>query len=126
MPRVMDAHKLLEEAWGYLCDVENDVQKAIDCDHRDLLPNLHGAGVLYSQNAAAPTTYAGEVVVTPVMQFHTRHQLEQYLGEVAKMFIRELKLAKPKAIGNMWVACSVNPGRMCYELTLAIPFSRED
>ena len=123
MPRVLDAHTMLEHAWPYLCDVENGIQSALtNCDHRDLLPTLYGPV------DKATTTFVRDeasVVVTPIFRFHTRTQLEQIMIELPKVFLDQLKPLKPKAIGNLWVACSVNPGKMCYELVLAIPFSKE-
>ena len=129
MPRVLDAHTMLEHAWPHLCDVENGIQSALtNCDHRDLLPNLVGCQALYGPVNKATMTFVRDeagVVVTPIFRFHTRQQLEQLVVELPKVFLDQLKPLKPKAIGNLWVACSVVPGAMCYELVLAIPFSKE-
>jgi len=129
MPRVLDAHTMLEHAWPYLCAVETDIQRALtNCDHRDLLPDMGGFQTLHGLLDDATLAYVRDrvsVVVTPVMQFHTKHQLEEYLGNVVKAILGQLKPVKPKAVGHLWVACSVNPGKMCYELVLAIPFSKE-
>jgi hypothetical protein len=129
MPRVLDAHVMLEHAWSYLCAVETDINRALtNCDHCDLLPNLVGCQALYGPVDKATMTFVRDeasVVVTPVFRFHTRTQLEQIMIELPKVFLDQLKPLKPKAIGNLWVACSVAPGSMCYELVLAIPFSKE-
>lgn len=124
MPRVLDAHVLMEQMWSHFCDVENDVQKTLKCDHRDLLPDLHGSSTLYG--AVHTLQFNNSVVVTPILQFHTRHQLEGKMSELQKALLYELEIRKPKAIGNLWVACSVNPGQMCYELVMAVPFSQEE
>jgi hypothetical protein len=129
MPRVLDAHTLLEYVWPYLCDVENDIQKALKCDHRDLLPNMGGYTAMHGRidrETMAVIRDEVSVVVSPVIVFYTRQQLEEHLGDIPKALIEELKLAKPKAIGNLWAAGSVNPAKMCYELVLAVPFSKED
>lgn len=130
MPRVLDAHVLMEQAWPYLCDVENDIQKALtNCDHRDLLPNMVGCHAFYGPADKATMTFVRDgysVVVTPIFRFHMRQQLEQIVGELPKLFLDQLKPLKPKAVGNLWVACSVNPSQMCYEMVLAIPFSKEE
>lgn len=129
MPRVLDAHTILEHAWPYLCDVENDVQKALNCDHRDLLPSMEGHQALYGpadEETLLLERDGYSVVVTPIFRFHMQQQMEQILGDLPKLFLDQLKPLKPKAIGNLWVACSVNPGHMCYELVLAVPFSKEE
>jgi hypothetical protein len=117
----------MEQMWAHLCGVENDIQKTLKCDHRDLLPNLHSSASLYGASHALHFSRSGDnVVVTPILQFHTRQQLEGKLGELQKALLYELEIRKPKAIGNLWVACSVNPGQMCYELVMAVPFSQEE
>jgi len=128
MPRVLDAHTILEHAWPHLCDVEDNIQQELNCGHCDLLPNLVGCQALYGPVDKATMTFVRDeasVVVTPIFRFHTRTQLEQIMIELPKVFLDQLKPLKPKAIGNLWVACSVVPGAMCYELVLAIPFSKE-
>jgi hypothetical protein len=127
MPIVMDAHKLMEEMWSRFCVVEAGIMDTLKCDHRDWLPDLQGCSAPYGdRDAVSWVDRKTSVVCTPILQFHTKEQLEGMLGGMSVGLLCKLQQQKPKSVGNMWVACSVNPGRMCYELTLAIPFSKEE
>ena len=68
----------------------------------------------------------GSVMCTPVMTFQTTQQLTDLLRNVECELVQKLLLQKPRRVGSLHVYCVVNPNRLCFELTMAIPFSKEE
>jgi hypothetical protein len=65
-------------------------------------------------------------VCTPVARFRTIVELDSYLEKAQQLLINELKHQRPRRVGSLHVACTVNPSRFCFEIVLAVPFSKEE
>jgi len=134
MPQILNVDKLLQAFDADFMDIEERIQKKLNlpsgkkCTFDRTLTACVGPwtapfGPCCVSVLSSPDN---QVVCTPVLQFHALHQLQLWLKEAECELIRELRLQKPKRIGALYVACTVNPGRMCYELVLAVPFSKEE
>lgn len=139
MPTILNAAALLEACRCDFDDIENSIfdklkigRKEAKCSFDRTLPAcVSPRKVGRSQHShCAPPLPANApdvwVVCTPVMQFHEINQFHDLLKIAETELLRELAHQKPKRIGNLHVACSVNVSQLCFELVLAIPFSEEE
>lgn len=126
MPQVMNVEELLKRHWPDFCDVEDQILKTIapgdgkGCEFSQLPIYLGNASAMFGP-ADHAMTIGTHVVCTPVLQFQG-WQMMKALKEAQAGLLNELKAQKPWKVGNLHVACSVNPSRMCYEMVLAVPF----
>jgi hypothetical protein len=135
MPTVFSAHKVLK---GYRLGFNNmedaifsslcsKRRKKCTIDHR-----LQVTPVGYIESG--PMTEAGvncgydtnPFVCTPVARFRTIAELDSCLEKAQQLLINELKHQCPRRVGSLHVACTVNPSRFCFEIVLAVPFSKEE
>jgi hypothetical protein len=63
-------------------------------------------------------------VCTPIALVRTPDELDKLLMSGWKLMSQELQDAKPKRVGQLYVACTVNPSKMLYEVALFMPFER--
>ena len=130
MPEILRAEEMLNSFWSTVTRIEEAIQRDFLESGKDVyitrlpLPLVKCAamhGPIDKHMLVVPG-----VVCTPVIQFCTTDQGMEALKEAQAGLLGELKAQEPKQIGNLHVACSVNPGHLCYEMVLAIPFSKEE